>query len=214
MLFTYLIKRMIKRNIFYTSISLSIVGVMTGIDINTLSKIIQVSPNILSITIITPAIYALLFSNLTSLLFVDDRRSGLLEYLLSTGYTAKSLFLSYILAYAIITLPVIFIISIIYLLLLKSAYYFAITLLSSLGISLLPVSLSLYITYFQKVSPSGRATSGSFVAIALLIIYILLPTYTTDVKLWTTILSIITFSASLLLINLFAILIKPEKLIA
>ncbi|WP_148692403.1 hypothetical protein [Acidianus manzaensis] len=211
MLAPKLLKRMFKRNRIYTSIALAIAIILLFFDIYQFH-----APSSLSLTLfsLSPILFTIIFSNLISLLFIDDRRSDLLEFLIAEGYSPKYLFSSYILAYLIIAIPFTAIISIIYLSIYHHLFYALIVFLIALGISWFSVPLSLYVSYFQRISPNGRSSVGSIIVLILFIIYLQLPSITPRIILASLIMGSTTTVIALILTITLTMSIKPDKLIS
>ncbi|EZQ11548.1 hypothetical protein CM19_00845 [Candidatus Acidianus copahuensis] len=214
-----LVKRMFKRSIG-TSLYLFILAVsLFGLSLYDIVKlgnavILPSNSYIFALTIDDPVALAMALSTLAVSLFIDDRNSGLLEYILASGYTKEKTITNYVITMIIPSVILEGAESLVLALLINNITYFPLMLVNSLGLTWLTFSLTSYINYLQRTPTSSRITLGSYIGLTLLLFYIfVLPHFMKSADLIITVLGLSMFISSVFFIVFITRYMKPEKLL-
>ncbi|PSN98526.1 hypothetical protein B9Q05_12685 [Candidatus Marsarchaeota G2 archaeon ECH_B_1] len=167
-------KRIIRRNSGYLAFLIALIVLLTIYDIHNL-HIVKTLPHILGIYIATPMIFGVLYSSMVASVFIEDKSSGLLEFLMASGIDSKWLIDMYIISYLILAIPILTVISTLFSVSMGNPRFLIELESNALGTSLLIISPTLYVSSLQK--NAGRYPVSVYIGVAIMFIYLSLSNY-------------------------------------
>ncbi|SRR5579875_569546 len=167
-------KRIIRKNSWYLLFLVVLMVLLTVYDIHNL-HVVKKLPFVLGIYIATPMIFGILYSSLVASVFIEDKASGLLEFLMASGIDFKWLIDMYIISYLIIAFPTLTLISTLFSVLVEDSRLLVELESNAFGASLLIISLTLYVSSLQK--NAGRYPVSVYIGVAIMFAYFLLSNY-------------------------------------